>query len=115
MSVPTLSIPIQGENVKPFIKQGDTIEKISIETPSLDLTGASIKMQLYDKNQNKVFDVENGSGITIIDATNFEIDKVVNNSFPSGKLRGDLQITFSDNDRKTFFNVTYNIAKEFTV
>ena len=115
MSVPVLSIPIQSDTVKPYIKQGDTIPKIAIETPDLDLTGASIKMQLYDKNNNQVFNIENGSGITIIDATNFEIDQVLNNDFPSGKLRGDLQIVLSDETTKTYFDVTYNVVKEYTI
>lgn len=115
MSVPVLSIPIQGENVKPFIKQGDTIPKILINTPDFSLTEATIKMQLYDKNDKKVFDISDGNGITIVDANNFEIDKVVSNDFPAEKLRGDLEITFSDGDIKTYFNVTYNIVKEFTI
>jgi hypothetical protein len=118
MSIQTLKIPIQSADVKPYIKQGDTIPKITLAFDAgIDLTavGVSIKMQLYKGNQ-RVFSIENGSGITIINALTFEIDEVAkeNNTFPEGSLIGDLEVTDTDGKRFTYFNVEYTIIKEFT-
>ena len=111
-NIVTLKIPLCG-----FIKQGDTIPKISfaLSNYSGDLTTATIKMQIY-KGNTKIIDVSNGSGITVIDANNFEIDEVSasNNNLPVGTFIGDLEITEASGDKKTYFNVEYTIIKEYT-
>lgn len=117
MAVPTLQIPIQSDNVKPFIKQGDTISKITFEfevEDNIDITGATIKMQLYNCN-NIVLDLDSdGNGITITGDRTFEIDEILNNTLPSGQSKGDLEINFSDGTRETYFNVVYDIKKQYT-
>jgi len=117
MAVPILQIPIQSETVHPYIKQGDTIPKISLSIPELDLSGASIKMKLYSPDGvRKVLDISNGNGITIINSTNFEIDEITaaNNTLPAGQLKGDLEITLQDETKKTFCDVEYTIIKDYT-
>lgn len=111
--IQTIKIPF-GAN---YIKQGDTIPKILFTFDAgddIDLTGATIKMQLYyDKKQ--VFAIETGAGITIVSAKVFEIDEVAkeDNTFPSGVLIGDLEIT-KGGDRLTYFNIEYSIIKQYT-
>lgn len=117
-NIPTLKIPIQSATVKPWIKQGDTIPKITLAFDAgIDLTlpNVSIKMQLYSGNQ-RVFSVENGNGITIVNDLTFEIDEVsaTNNTLPVGSLIGDLEVTDTDGKRFTYFNVEYTIIKQFT-
>lgn len=113
MSITTLKIPFEGE----YIVKGDTISKSSFEVieTGLDLTTSTIKMQLYDGNI-KYIDISNGSGITIIDSENFEIDEVadVDNNLPIGVLLGDLEITDVNGVRFTYTRVEYTILKEYT-
>lgn len=116
--IKVLKIPIQSETEKPYIKQGDTIDKVTLTFDTgVDLTAinVSIKMQLYKGNQ-RVFAIENGNGITIINALSFEIDEVAkeDNNLPEGILIGDLEITDTNGKRFTYFNVEYTIIKEYT-
>ena len=117
MSIDTLKIPIQSSTVQPFIKQGDTIGKITMTFTELglDLTTAIIKMQIYN-GSTKVIDVTNGSGITVLSATILEIDEVdaSDNNLPVGCFLGDFEITQADGERKTYFNVEYTILKQYT-
>lgn len=111
--IPLLKIPTAG-----YIKQGDTISKKTLTFGgdySGDLTTATIKMQVYN-GSNKVIDITNGSGITVLSDTVFEIDEVsaVNNNLPIGCFIGDLQITEADGNVTTYFNVQYTIIKEYT-
>ena len=117
MSIETLKIPIQSSTVQPFIKQGDTIGKVTITITELgiDLTTSTIKMQIYD-GSTKVIDVTNGSGITVLSANVLEIDEVSasNNNLPVGTFKGDFEVTQADGERKTYFNVEYTIIKQYT-
>lgn len=118
MSVPVLKIPIQSEAYKPFIKQGDTIPEILFNVSGLDLTGATIRLKLYDERQvRKVLDLSTGSGITLLSAITFKIDTIpaAANNLPIGILKGDLEITLSSGVRKTYCNVEYTILKEYTI
>lgn len=113
MSITLLKIPFEGE----YIAQGDTISKTSFEVveDGLDLTEATIKMQIYNGSQI-VIDVENGSGITVIDSTHFEIDQVEaeDNNLPVGCFRGDLEITDSNDVTFTYTRVEYSVIKAYT-
>ena len=120
MDIQTLKIPIQSSNLKPYIKQGDTIPKILFTfdvSDNIDLTLAnvSIKMQIYH-NGNKVINVSNSNGITIVSAKVFEIDEVSasENNLPDGISKGDLEITDTNGIRFTYFNVEYTILKQYT-
>lgn len=112
MSIKTLKIPFQDE----YIVQGDTIAKTAIEIleTDLDLTTATIKMQVY-KGSTPFIDIENGNGITVIDAENLEIDQVLENNYPPGTYEGDLEIKDSNGVRFTYFRVEYTILKQLTV
>ena len=112
MSIKIIPIPFEDE----YIVQGDTISKttIKVEEDGLDLTTATIKMQIYNGN-TKIIDVSNGDGITVIDSETFEIDEVPNNDLPIGKHLGDLEITDEDGVRFTYFRVQYEILRQYTV
>ena len=110
----TVNIPI-GDTI---LKQGDTIKEIDFSfavTDTIDLTSATIRMQLYLNNSKKL-DISNGNGITIIDSKNFKIDEIdyASNNLPYGVLNGDLEITDSDGVRLTYFDIIYTITKDFT-
>ena len=111
MSIPVLKIPAKG-----YIKQGDTIPKVTVKFSdgyNGNLTTATIKMQIYHVN-TKIIDVSNGDGITVIDSGEFEIDEMPKNNLPVGTILGDLEVTESNGDRTTYFNVAYTIIKQYT-
>ena len=119
MGIETVRIPIQSSTVKPYIKQGDTIPKIVFTFDSGDdvnITGSAIAMKLFSNNRNEIFSITVGSGITIINNKEFEIDEVAkeDNDFPFGKLLGDLEITETNSKRTTYFNIEYTILEQFT-
>ena len=119
MGIATVEIPIQSDTVKPYIKQGDTINKIVFTFDGGDdvnITGSTIAMKLFAGNGNEVFSITNVNGITIINNKEFEIDEVAkeDNNFPIGKLIGDVEITELDATRKTYFNIEYTIIKQYT-
>jgi hypothetical protein len=112
--IPTLQIPTAG-----YIKQGDTISKKVITFGGDydgDLTTATIKMQVYNGSQ-RVIDISNGNGITVISSTVCEIDEVPasENNLPYDvALLGDLEVTEADGVKTTYFNVQYNIIRQHT-
>ena len=114
MSIPTLQIPTAG-----YIKQGDTISKKTITFGgdyAGDLTTASIKMWIKN-GSNRVIDISNGNGITVISSSVCEIDEVpaANNNLPIGcSLIGDFEVTEADGTRTTYFNVQYTIIEQYT-
>jgi len=114
MGIQVVNIPFEGE----YIVTGDTISKTSVEVieAGLDLTTASIKMQVYNRN-TAIIDVSVGSGITVISSTVFEIDEVaaIDNNLPVGCFEGDLEITDASGVRFTYFRVIYTIIKQFTI
>lgn len=118
MSIETLKIPIQSSTVKPYIKQGDTIPKITFtfsDADDVDLTTSTIKMQIYNGSQ-RIINITNDSGITVVSSKVFEIDEVSaeNNDLPTGTHLGDLEITDSNGIRFTYMNVEYTIIKQYT-
>ena len=112
-----LNIPLGGSQ----IVQGDTIPEILFEfdnTLTIDLTdpNVSIKMQIYNQN-NKIIDIFNTSGITILTDKSFKIDEVdknISSFLPHGSFMGDLEITDTDGKRLTYFRVKYTIEKQYT-
>ena len=111
-----LNIPIGNTQ----IIQGDTIPEILFEfdpTDNIDLSlpNVSIKMQVYNSS-NKILDVQNGNGITILTNKSFKINEISkeNNNFPTGSHLGDLEITDTNGKRFTYFRVQYNIEKQYT-
>ena len=118
MSCAKINIPL---NNTYCITQGDTINKITItfsDDEDIDLTaeGVVIKMQIYNGSQ-RIINVINGDGITIVSERVFEIDKVEkeDNNLPFGTFIGDLEITDGNGDRFTYFKVQYTISKQYTV
>ena len=102
-----------------IIKRGDTINEITFAfdlTDNIDLTGATIRMDLY-LDKNKVHSISTGNGITIIDSKSFKFDKIEyqDNNLPVGTLKGDLEITDVNGNRLTYIDVIYNITKDYTV
>lgn len=111
-----LNIPIGNTS----IVQGDTIPEILFEfdvTDDIDLSlpNVTIKMQVYNQN-NKIIDISNGNGITILTDKSFKINEVSkeNNNLPIGSHLGDLEITDTNGKRFTYFRVKYNIDKQYT-
>lgn len=125
MSIPTIHIPISSNSCRPFIKQGDTIPAIEWNMGSSfseDLTeNHIIRMQLYVKG-NRVVNISSlpSGGITITGAKTFEIDEVVENDYPAGKMNGDLQIErytdfgFDPVEVRTYANIEYRVEEEYT-
>ena len=112
----TLNIPIGNTQ----IIQGDTIPEILFEfdlTDNIDLSlpNVSIKMQIYSQS-NKILDIQNGNGITILTNKSFKINEISkeNNNFPTGSHLGDLEITDTNGKRFTYFRVKLNIDKQYT-
>lgn len=115
MAIPVLKIPLGSS----FIKPGDTIPKISFAFDAgdaIDLTGATIKMQLY-LGQIKVFEAETGNGMTLIDGKTFELDQIeaASNDLPEGVLVGDVQVAYASGVVQTLFNVQFTVSKQYTV
>ena len=117
MSIQTIKIPLQSVEYTPFIKEGDTIKKITFEfgaTDVIDLTGATISMQLYQDGV-QTLSIDTSAGITIESTKIFSIDEIEENTLPCGINKGDLQIEFADGTIQTLFNVEYTILKEYTI
>lgn len=120
MIIPVVNIPVKG-----CIVIGDTVDEITVTLGgdfSDDLrTNHIIRMQVYQGN-NAFIDIDStgGNGITITGAKTFTINEVVQNNFPEGSFKGDLQIekyeefAFDPISVKTYFRVKYNTAKEYT-
>ena len=111
-----LRIPIGNTN----IVQGDTIPEILFEFDTLDdinlqLPNVSIKMQIFN-NSDKIIDISNLNGITILTQKSFKINEVSkeNNNLPTGNFLGDLEITDTNGKRFTLFRVQYSIIKQYT-
>ena len=116
--IQTLKIPITTTANQTYIKEGDTIPKITFTfgaSDVIDLTTSTIKMQVYN-GSTRLIDVSSGSGITILSEKVFKIDEIsaTNNNMPSGKFLGDLEIQDSNGKRFTYFNIEYTIIKQYT-
>lgn len=114
--IETLNIPLGNTQ----IVQGDTIPEILFEfaeEDNIDLTlpNVNIKMQVYNQ-VNKILDIQNGNGITILTDKSFKINEIPkeNNNFPIGSHLGDLEITDTNGKRFTYFRVKLNIEKQYT-
>lgn len=118
MAIKIIKIPVQSATVQPCIVQGDTIPKWVVEfgiSDGIDLTGATIKMQIYWNNK-RLIKLTNGSGITIDSALKFTIDERSKDEpvLPEGIGIGDLEITDANGIRLTYFYVEYTIIKHYT-
>lgn len=114
MALYELQIPLEGYN----IVQGDTIEAINLQFSAdsdISLTGATTRFQLY-RNYEKIFDVSNGNGMTIVNDKLLVIDEVAkeNNTFPSGKFIGDIEVIEADGKGTTLMRVKYTVQKQFS-
>jgi hypothetical protein len=119
MSIPIVKIPLSGCIVK-----GDTVSKIRIVMSgdfSDDLTSDHIiRMQVKQGNEAFIdIDSDTKGGITIVNATTFDIDEVTQNNYPIGSFDGDLQIEKYSGSNivnvTTYFRVRYNTVEEITV
>ena len=112
-----LNIPLGDSN----IVQGDTIPEILFQFDNtlginLQAVGVIIKMQVYNQS-NKIIDISNGNGITILTTNSFkinEVTKTISSLLPHGSFIGDLEITDSSGKRFTYFRVKYTIQKQYT-
>ena len=100
-----------------YIVQGNTIPKTLFKktSGSLDLsTVQSISLVLYS-GSTRVENYSIGSGITVVDSDNFEIDEVASsdNNLPVGDLIGDLDIKDVNGVEKTYARVQYKILKQY--
>lgn len=115
----TLNLPIPDATNPTYIVVGDTIQAVEFAFDSgIDLTGATIRMQVYNKLNQKVYDVDSTSGITINDALTFDIDKIAKEDNPfteEGIYNGDVEITDASGDRLTYFRIRYTVQKQYTV
>ena len=113
--VATLNIPIQSDTVCAFIKQGDTIAKITLDFTDYDIdlmTTSAIVLEIYNNNSLvKTFAV--GSGITVLSAKILEIDQLsyAENNLPIGESKGDLYVIDSSDFKQTYLNVIYTITE----
>lgn len=114
--IETLNIPLGNTQ----IVQGDTIPEILFQFDPLDnidllLPNVIIKLQIYNQT-NKILDISNTNGITILTDKSFKINEIPkeNNNFPVGSHLGDLEITDTNGKRFTYFRVKLNIEKQYT-
>lgn len=118
MSCPqVIKIPFEKPGENYLIYQYDTIEEITgsfDETDLIDLTGATIKLIVFN-GRNKILDLtsENNGGITIIDNKNFVIDEIPKeqNNLPYGVFNGYFIIIYPNTKKKTLFEVIYTITR----
>jgi len=118
MTVPTYTIPPQSEDFKPFIKEGDTINSFTITASAdFDLTGASVKCQVYDKDGRLVLDLSTDNGGLSLDGQVLTFTEIsaIDNKLQSGTHKGDVQFTFFNGKVITPFNIEYVIQKEYTI
>jgi len=112
MSLGTLKIP------DPAIT-GDTWPGLSItlteDAVPIDLTGASIKAEFF-KDRILTLTLETGSGITITNPLNgqFQFDVINRLNLQPGLHTGDLQVTFADTTRVTYFLIKLNVIADIT-
>lgn len=112
MSIQLLKIPFDGE----YIVQGNTIGKsiFTFNNEDIDLTTASISFVVYDGN-TRFINASVGNGITVINASKFEIDEVSaeDNDFPVGTFEGDLDIVDANGVKFTYMRVEYTILRQY--
>lgn len=114
--IKTISIPPQAEGVCPYIIEGDTIKSFSLTAPaSFDLTGASVKCQLY-KDGVLALDLATGNGLTLSgQVITFDEIPAVDNNLSEGVYFGDIEVTLANGQVITIFRITYTILKEYTI
>ena len=112
MSISKLKIPFENE----YILQRDTVSKttFTFSDEDIDLTTSQISMVIKD-GDNKIINVSEGNGITVISSKIFEIDEIPkeNNNLPIGSFEGDLKIIDSNGVRFTYMRVEYTIIEKF--
>jgi hypothetical protein len=114
MSCNILNLPLQGE--KPVcIYKGDTIPKYVFRATAgniWDFTDSNVEITFYLSLSNEeVYTAIKGDGITVVNANEFEIDKIVNNTFPIGVLDGYIRINDVNGDNKALTPIKFTISK----
>lgn len=102
-------------------KKGDTFEGVAFTVTkngsALDLTGASIRMQLREKSETGTLGATytDGDGITITDPTNgvFTFDKQIID-IRAQKYYYDIEITLASGDVKSYIYGTWTITQDVT-
>lgn len=96
--------------------RGDSLpsQTFTVDTPSISLTGASIRMQVRDRRGEALVDLRSpGSGIDILSPKRFRVNsfKVLN---AYGSLPYDIEITFSDGKTATYIKGSIPLKKDTT-
>jgi len=104
-------------------KKGDTFEGVTFEIKvngsALDLTGASLKMELRALEKTgaiaATFTDSSSGGLTITDESNgiFKFDKQVID-ITAQTYYYDIQITLASGDVKSYIEGTWNIVQDIT-
>jgi hypothetical protein len=60
-----------------------------------DITGCTFRFRIYDEDENVVVEKTSGSGITVLDPNNYELDLSDDSShdLPAGRYRHEMRIT----------------------
>lgn len=112
---PILKLPFKDT----YIVQGNTISKtifrLSDNPLGLDFNNDLVEICIKNGNQ-KIIDISTGDGITVISATEFEIDEVpaTENNLPYGTFIGDFNV-IKDGDienKMTYMHIGYTITKK---
>ena len=91
--------------------------EVIVNTVPLNLTGASIKMQVRKIRENApVIEIDTDAGITITDAANgkFQIDEQVFTVETPGTFLYDIEITLLDGTVKTYVKGNFVITGDIT-
>ena len=102
-----------------YIVQGNTISKtifrLTDNPLGLDFTSDIVEICIKNGNK-KLIDISSGDGITVVSATEFEIDEVpaTENNFPYGKFIGDFDILLGglEENRYTYSRIQYTVLKK---
>lgn len=103
------------------IYKGDTWKGIELEilknAVAINLTGATIKLNLFPKNTNNTaLILVTGNGISLTDPVNgkFKIDQISRLNYEPGVYTGDVEITLSNNEKTTYCSIALTISPDIT-
>jgi hypothetical protein len=111
--LPVLCIP------GPIIK-GDTFDAINftfrVDGSPVDITDAEIKLSMRVGGASPAWILSVGSGITIVNgaAGNYRIDKVQSLNVAIGRLVGQVEITLTNGDRYTDYQIEMTVQNSTT-
>ncbi|MFO0089295.1 MAG: hypothetical protein ACK518_00530 [bacterium] len=115
--IPVLNLPI---DPKKSIIRGDTWSGITLDIKNsgvpIDLTGATIRINLFHACGTKKQLYSGGGGITITDPVNgvFQINSINRLDWEIGKHNGDCEITYSNTIRTTYCIVNVTVTDDIT-